>query len=125
MGTIAIQVVDHDAAVLFREGSVEPAKASEGGRIPVMARARLATERRELGGSAADSEDLVASAGGWDLARIPPTWRALWAEGMTRAELAAGRTAQAEAGGAPPPAGRPTVAPSPTAGVSPRARPRA
>src|SRR3954454_10804264 len=97
MGTIAMQLGDHDAAVQVGERSVLLVKAAEGGRIPGMARARLGTTRRELGGSATDSEDLVASAGGWDLARIPPTWRALWAEAMTRAELAADRTAQAEA----------------------------
>src|SRR4051794_5939656 len=110
-GTIAMQRGDHAAAVQVGERSVLLVKASEGGRIPGMARARLGTTRRELGGSAADSEDLVASAGGWDLARIPPTWRALWAEGKTPARPPPGRAPPAEGGGAPPPAGPPPVPP--------------
>ena len=96
MGTIAMQRGDHDGALRAGERSVALIQASEGGRIPTMARARLATTRRVLGSSAADTEELVAPAGGWELPRIPATWRTLWAEALTRAELAAGRQDEAE-----------------------------
>ena len=96
LGSLAMQRGDHDAALRAGERSVALVQAAEGGRIPTMARVRLATTRRELGGSASETEELVASAGGWELPRIPPTWRTLWAEALTRAELTAGRRDEAE-----------------------------
>ena len=56
-----------------------------------MAGARLAVTVRELGGSAADTEPMVALAGGWQLPVLPPAWRVVYQETLTRVELAAGR----------------------------------
>ena len=64
MGSLALQRGDHDGALRAGERSVALVQAAEGGRIPTMARVRLATTRRELGGSAAEMAELVASAGG-------------------------------------------------------------
>jgi DNA-binding CsgD family transcriptional regulator len=96
-GTVAMQRGDDARGLRASESSVALVQGAGGGRIPTMARVRLAITRRELGASAADTEALVAAAGGWELPRIPPTWRALWAETLTRVELAAGRTDEAEA----------------------------
>ena len=88
---------DDAGALRAGELSVALVDGIEGGRIPTMARVRFAVTRRELGASAEDTEALVADAGGWELALVPPTWRVLWAETLTRVELAAGRAEQAEA----------------------------
>jgi ATP/maltotriose-dependent transcriptional regulator MalT len=96
-GTVAMQRGDDAGALRAGELSVALVDGIEGGRIPTMARVRLAVTRRELGASAEDTEALVADAGGWELALVPPTWRVLWAETLTRVELAAGRGEQAEA----------------------------
>jgi DNA-binding CsgD family transcriptional regulator len=69
----------------------------EGGHLATMARVRLAVTLRELGASAAETEELVASAGGWELPLTPPTWRVVYKEAMTRVELEGGRLDQAVA----------------------------
>jgi DNA-binding NarL/FixJ family response regulator len=95
-GGVAMQRGDHDGALRAGRGSVRLVEGS-GGRIPGMARARLAVTRRELGASAEETASLVAGIGGWAMTSIPPTWRVLWADALTRAELAAGRRDCADA----------------------------
>ena len=67
------------------------------GHVATMARVRLAMTRREMGEPAAGREALVRGAGGWELTRIPPSWRVFYAEAMTRVELGGGRVEDAEA----------------------------
>ena len=62
-----------------------------------MAGARLAVTLRELGDSAADTEALLDAAGGWEMPLIPPTWRVVHNEALTRIELAGGRLDEAAA----------------------------
>ena len=65
-------------------------------RVAAMARVRLAATRREMGDPAVGTETLVREAGGWELTRIQPGWRVVYAEAMTRVELGAGRVEDAE-----------------------------
>ncbi len=69
----------------------------EGGHLAAMAHARLAVTLRELGASAADTADLVAPAGGWELPLIPPAWRVLYDEALSRVELEGGSIDDASA----------------------------
>jgi DNA-binding NarL/FixJ family response regulator len=62
-----------------------------------MACSRLALTLRELGDSAAETEDLVSIAGGWELPRIPPTWRVSYKDALTRIALDGGDLDQAAA----------------------------
>ena len=88
---------DLDDARRAAERAVALVHGSGDGHVPTMARVRLAMTRREMGEPAAGIEDLVRGAGGWELTRIPPSWRVHYAEAMTRVELAAGRVDEAEA----------------------------
>ena len=105
---IAMATGDLDRARRAAERSVACVADLEGGHLAAMARVRLAVTLRELGASAADTEELVAAAGGWELPLIPPTWRVAYKEAMTRVELDGGRLDQAAAcadvgRGRPPP----------------------
>ena len=88
---------DLDDARRAAERAVALVHALGDGHIPTMARLRLAMTRREMGDPAARIEDLVRGAGGWELTRIPPSWRVPYAEAMTRVELGGGRVDDAEA----------------------------
>ena len=87
---------DLDGARRAAERAVGLMHASGDGHIPTMARVRLAMTRREMGDPAARMEDLVRGAGGWELPRIPPSWRVPYAEALTRVELSGGRVDDAE-----------------------------
>jgi ATP/maltotriose-dependent transcriptional regulator MalT len=84
---IAMATGDLERARRAAERSVACVAGVEGGHLAAMARVRLAVTLRELGASAADTEELVAAAGGWELPRIPPTWRVGYKEAITRVEL--------------------------------------
>jgi DNA-binding NarL/FixJ family response regulator len=99
-GTVAMARGDHEDALRAGHRSVALIEHAEPGRIAGQASARLATTLRELGSAAADTQALVEPAGGWSLPRLPPTWRALWADPLTRADLAGGRIADAGAAAA-------------------------
>ena len=92
---IAMATGDLDGARRAAERSVACVADVEGGHLGAMARVRLAVTLRELGASAADTEELVAAAGGWELPLIPPTWRVGYKEAMTRIELDGDRLEQA------------------------------
>ena len=94
---IAMATGDLEGARRAAERSVACVADVEGGHLAAMARVRLAVTLRELGASAADTEELVASAGGWELPLIPPTWRVGYKEAITRLELDGGRLDQAAA----------------------------
>ena len=94
---IAMATGDLDGARRAAERSVACVADVEGGHLAAMARVRLAVTLRELGASAADTEELVAAAGGWELPLIPPTWRVGYNEAITRVELDGGRVDQAAA----------------------------
>ena len=85
-----------DDARRAAERAVDLVQGSGDTRIAVMARVRLALTRREMGEPAAGMEDLVRGAGGWELRRIPASWRVHYSETLTRTEVAAGRVAEAE-----------------------------
>lgn len=95
-GSVAMQHGDHDGAL---RAGLESVRLVEGasGRIAGMARGRLAVTRRELGASEEETAPLVEGIGGWAMTSLPPTWRVLWADSLTRAELAAGRRDRADA----------------------------
>ena len=88
---VAAATGDLDGARRAAERSVALVAVAERGHLPAMAGARLAMTVRELGGSAADTEPMVALAGGWQLPVLPPAWRVVYQETLTRVELAAGR----------------------------------
>ena len=94
---IAMATGDLERARRLAERSVACVADLEGGHLAAMARVRLAVTLRELGATVADTEELVASAGGWELPLIPPTWRVAYKEAMTRVELEGGRLDQAAA----------------------------
>ena len=94
---IAMATGDLERARRAAERSVACVADVEGGHLAAMARVRLAVTLRELGASAADTEELVASAGGWELPLIPPAWRVAYKEAITRVELDGGRLEQAAA----------------------------
>ena len=94
---IAMSAGDLDRARHAGERSVACVAGVEGGHLAAMAAARLALTLRELGDSAAETEDLVAIAGGWELPLIPPTWRVSYIDALTRVELDGGRLDQAAA----------------------------
>ncbi len=94
---IAMSAGDLDRARHAGERSVACVAGVEGGHLAAMAAARLALTLRELGDSAAETEDLVAIAGGWQLPLIPPTWRVSYIDALTRVELDGGRLDQAAA----------------------------
>jgi ATP/maltotriose-dependent transcriptional regulator MalT len=93
----AMSTGDLDRARRAAEQAVACVAGVEGGHLATMARVRLAVTLHELGASAAEIEDLVASAGGWGLPLIPPTWRVAYTEAMARIELERGRLDQAVA----------------------------
>ena len=97
---IAMSAGDLDRARHAGERSVACVAGVEGGHLAAMAAARLALTLRELGDSAAETEDLVAIAGGWELPLIPPTWRVSYIDALTRVELDGGRLDQAAASAA-------------------------
>ena len=74
---VATATGDLDGARRAAEQSVTLVAVAERGHLPAMAGARLAVTLRELGGSAAETEPVVAVAGGWQLPVLPPTWRDL------------------------------------------------
>ncbi len=88
---------DIESARRAAEQSVALVTVAERGHLPAMAGVRLALSMRELGASAADTEPMVALAGGWQLPVIPPTWRVLHHATLTRVELDAGRLEPATA----------------------------
>ena len=92
---IAMATGDLERARRVAERSVACVADLEGGHLAAMARVRLAVTLRELGASVADTEELVASAGGWELPLIPPTWRVAYKEAIARVELEGGRLDQA------------------------------
>jgi ATP/maltotriose-dependent transcriptional regulator MalT len=94
---VVIATGDLERARRASEQAVACVKGVEGGLMFAMAHARLAITLRELGESGAATEELLAVAGGWELAGIPCTWRVLYEEALTRAELEAGRIEQAAA----------------------------
>lgn len=96
-GTVAMQRGNHDEALRAGRQSVALVEHAEPGRISGMASTRLAVTLRELGGTAANTAPLTLPVGGWAMPRMAPTWRALWMEPVTRADLAAGRTDDARA----------------------------
>jgi DNA-binding NarL/FixJ family response regulator len=85
--TIAVPVGDLDAVRRLAERAVACVAAIDGDRMAAMARARLAVTLRELGESEAATRELVSGAGGWDLPLLPPGWRVLHMEALTRADL--------------------------------------
>ena len=88
---------DLDDARRAAERAVALVHDSGDGHVSTMARLRLAVTRREMGEPAARLNDLVRGAGGWELTRIPPSWRVHYAEAMTRVELGGGGVDDAEA----------------------------
>jgi ATP/maltotriose-dependent transcriptional regulator MalT len=95
--TVATPAGDLEAVRRFAEAAVACVEGVEGGRMAAMARARLAVTLRELGESASATEGLVAAAGGWALPAVPPPWRVLYLEALTRADLEAGSVEAAAA----------------------------
>ena len=93
--TVAMPTGDLEQARRAAEQAVACLKGAESGLIAVMARVRLAVTLRELGDSAAETADLVSTAGGWELPMIPAISRVLYKEALTRVELDAGRLGQA------------------------------
>jgi ATP/maltotriose-dependent transcriptional regulator MalT len=94
---IEMSAGDLDGARRAGERSVAYVAGLEGGHLAAMARARLALTLRELGDSAAETEELVSTAGGWELPLIPPTWRVGYKDALTRIALDGGRLDQAAA----------------------------
>ena len=72
-------------------------EGAEGGLIAAMAGVRLAVTLRQLGGSVAETEALVAVAGGWEMPRTPPPWQLVYNAALARVELDAGRRDRAAA----------------------------
>ena len=95
---IAMSAGDLDRARRAAERSVACVAGVEGGHLAAMARSRLAVTLRELGDSAAETEDLVSIAGGWELPLIPPTWRVGYKDALTRIAIDGGDLDQAAAG---------------------------
>ena len=94
---IAMATGDLDRARRAAERSADCVADVEGGHLAAMARVRLAVTLRELGASAADTEELVAAAGGWELPRITGAWRVQYLEALTRMEVDGGRAEEAAA----------------------------
>src|SRR5215213_3386965 len=97
---IAMAAGDLDRARRAAERSVACVAGVEGGHLAAMARARLALTLRELGASAAKTEELVSMAGGWELPLIPPTWRVGYKDALTRIALDGGHRDEAAASAA-------------------------
>src|SRR5918995_2139598 len=104
-GYVMCWVLTITAHVCMARGDLDEARrsaeralvhASGDGHVPGVAGVRLAMARREMGEPAARVEDLVRGAGGWELTRIPPSWRVPYAEALTRVELGAGGVDDAE-----------------------------
>ena len=95
---IAMSAGDLERARRAAEQSVACVAGVEGGHLAAMACSRLALTLRELGDSAAETEDLVSIAGGWELPRIPPTWRVSYKDALTRIALDGGDLDHAAAG---------------------------
>jgi len=94
---IAAVTGDLDRARRAAERSVDCVADVEGGHLAAMARVRLAVTLRELGASAADTEELVAAAGGWELPRITGGWRVQYMEALARVEVDGDRLEEASA----------------------------
>jgi ATP/maltotriose-dependent transcriptional regulator MalT len=94
---IAVAAGDIDRSRRAAERSVDCVANVEGGHLAAMARVRLAVTLRELGASAADTEELVAAAGGWELPRITGGWRVQYLEALTRVEVDGGHVKEAAA----------------------------
>ncbi len=94
---IAVVAGDLDASRRAAERSVDCVADAEGGHLAAMARVRLAVTLRELGASGADTEELVAAAGGWKLPRITGRWRMQYLEALTRMDVDGGRVEEAAA----------------------------
>ncbi len=94
---VAMPTGDLERVRRAAEGSVACVKGVESGLIATLARVRLAVTLRELGDGSIDADALVATAGGWEMPRIPAAWRLLYHEALSGVELDAGRVAEADA----------------------------
>jgi ATP/maltotriose-dependent transcriptional regulator MalT len=94
---VSMERGDLDDARRAAERAVALMRGLGDNRVAAMALVRLAVTRREMGDSAAGMESLMRAAGGWELTRIPPSWRIPYAAAMTCVELGGGQVDHAEA----------------------------